>query len=48
MKKRLLASVFGMAMITVMMTGCKAEEGFSKNSGPEKKRKRKSSIKLQS
>ena len=30
MKKRLLASVFGMAMITVMMTGCKAERFFEK------------------
>ncbi len=46
MKKRLLASVFGMAMITVMMTGCKAEEGFSKNSGTGEKTEEKEQYKI--
>lgn len=46
MKKRLLASVFGMAMITVMMTGCKAEDGFSKNSGTGEKTEEKEQYKI--
>ncbi len=46
MKKRLLASVFGMAMITVMMTGCKAEEGFSKNSETGEKTEEKEQYKI--
>ncbi len=46
MKKRLLASVFGMAMITVMMTGCKAEDGFSKNSGTGEKAEEKEQYKI--